>query len=575
MPRGCVRTQAFIAAFFRGAPSVDNVDMSAADRPNARTLQRRIHERRPIAVALAVSTAVHVALLVLVAANPPLPFVPGVQPPEPLTVLLGSPGTAREERAEARSTEAPEEPGIAERTGVARDAPAEDSARARSAEPPGEAIPPAEPVEQARGTPLPDSFESSIDPAVRAELSTAGRIAAPPRPAPVPEAMAARSVVTAPAMPVRKAAITPKQETMLARKLEDWGQSHRKLAEPGDELVWKHKGQQYTAHFTSLPGSDDTRPDRVAVRVTTEQDGNRLSTTLELKRLAFSNYAQFVHRWDDSVQLHDDELDGRFHSNSEINLSYSRAVAPRFHAKVTTSARTVNITDRRGHRRRDEIFLGGLETGVHTIRLPRNYVPLPASISIREEQRHEFTEDTRITFHADGSYAWVSLESGLFERRGTIRKPASYLIATGRAELHLMGTVAGKVLVFSPNRILIIDDLVYATDPEKAGGDDYLGIVSERTVEIADPETTGPGDLHIQAAIYAKRLFRVRGYRHRGNGTLEIYGSLTAGSLTATEPRYATRIRFDPRLESRRPPGFPVTDRYELESWDGAWTVTP
>jgi hypothetical protein len=31
---------------------------------------------------------------------------------------------------------------------------------------------------------------------------------------------------------------------------------------------------------------------------------------------------------------------------------------------------------------------------------------------------------------------------------------------------------------------------------------------------------------------------------------------------TATEPRYATGIRFDPRLESRRPPGFPVTDRY-------------
>jgi hypothetical protein len=136
--------------------------------------------------------------------------------------------------------------------------------------------------------------------------------------------------------------------------------------------------------------------------------------------------------------------------------------------------------------------------------------------------------------------------------------------------------VAGKVLVFSPNRIVITGDLVYATDPERPDdGEDYLGLVSGRNVEIAEPSITGPGDLHIQGAIYAKGRFRVRHYRRRGNATLDIYGSLTAGSLTATEPRYATRIRFDPRLESRRPPGFPVTDRYELESWDAAWTVEP
>ncbi|HWM28526.1 MAG TPA: hypothetical protein VNQ14_08715 [Woeseiaceae bacterium] len=141
--------------------------------------------------------------------------------------------------------------------------------------------------------------------------------------------------------------------------------------------------------------------------------------------------------------------------------------------------------------------------------------------------------------------------------------------------LYLRGTVVGKVLVFSANRIVIIADLMYATDPEGPdGGDDYLGLVCERTVEIAEPTITGPGDLHIQGAIYARRLFRVRDHRRRG-GTLDVYGSLAAGSLTATEPRYATRIRFDPRLESRRPPGFPVTDRYELESWDAAWTVEP
>jgi hypothetical protein len=535
----------------------------------------RVHARKPLAVAMALSTVMHATILGLIAAKVGLPSTPTEKPQVRLTIVLGSPGTAHDERIDILGADESETLTDADRDEATRGAPAEESGTTSSAEPPGQALMPPEPMDKRAGRPNPDTFETNSAPAVIADLSTAGLIDVPPRPTSVDVAVP-KPVVTAPEVPGRIAVYSPKQEPMLARKIHDWAESYHRSYQPDDEVVWKHQGQQYTAHFTSLPGGDDTRPDRVAVRVTTEQNGNRLSTTMRLKRLAFSNYAQFVNRWDESVQIHDDELDGRFHANSEINLSYSRDVAPRFHGKVTTSARAINITGRRGYRSRDEIFLGGLETGVRSIRLPRHYVPRPDSMAIRDEQLHEFPEDTRITFHADGSYSWVSLESGLFERRGTIRQPASYLIATNKAELHLKGKLAGKVLVFSPNRIVIIGDLMYARDPEGPdGGDDYLGLVSERTVEIAESSITGPGDLRIQGAIYARRLFRVRDYRHRDNATLDIYGSLTAGSLSATEPRYATRIRFDPRLESRRPPGFPVTDRYELESWDGAWTVEP
>ncbi|HEX7061928.1 MAG TPA: hypothetical protein VF200_08135 [Woeseiaceae bacterium] len=51
------------------------------------------------------------------------------------------------------------------------------------------------------------------------------------------------------------------------------------------------------------------------------------------------------------MQIHADELDGRFHTNSEINLSYDRDVAPRFLGKVTTSARTIDFTRRSISRR--------------------------------------------------------------------------------------------------------------------------------------------------------------------------------------------------------------------------------
>ncbi|HZD52534.1 MAG TPA: hypothetical protein VE175_05765, partial [Woeseiaceae bacterium] len=331
---------------------------------------------------MALSTLMHVTLLALIAANLGLPVTPKERPQVRLTIVPGSPGTADDQRIEVPGAKESETLMGAERIEATRDTSADDPGRVSSAEPPGETSMPPEPIHDGAGRPNPERFESNSEPAVIVDLTTAGLIDAPPQPAPLLEVVAPKPVVTAPEVPAKITVYSPKQQSMLARKIDDWAKSYQRRYQPDDEVVWKNKGQRYTAHFTSLPGGDDTRLDHLAVRVTTEQDGNRLSTTIYMKRLAFSSYAQFVNRWDDSVQIHDDELDGRFHANSEINLSYSRKVAPQFHGKVTTSARTVRITDRHGYRSRDEIFLGGIETGVPPIRLPRSYVPLPDSMAI-------------------------------------------------------------------------------------------------------------------------------------------------------------------------------------------------
>jgi hypothetical protein len=121
---------------------------------------------------------------------------------------------------------------------------------------------------------------------------------------------------------------------------------------------------------------------------------------------------------------------------------------------------------------------------------------------------------------------------------------------------------------------VIEGDLLYATDPSDGpDSTDFVGLVAGRNVVIADPETTGPGDLTVQAAIYAKRRFHVRAYGSDGPATLRIFGSVAAGALSATEPRYRTQLEFDPRLEDARPPGFPMTDSYELVAWDGLWSA--
>lgn len=373
-----------------------------------------------------------------------------------------------------------------------------------------------------------------------------------------------------------RAALSSKQKKMLSRKVRGWTENLHRMSDLASGLTWNHKGKEYLARFTQLPAADDMGIQRVIVEISTEEDGKRLTSEVHMKRLAFSNYAQFVNRWDPDVEIHNDEIDGRFHSNTEISLTYDRKVKPLFHGKVTTTSRRINVTNSRGLTKLDQIFVGGLQTGVRSIRLPKHFLPFPGDAEIAGRQIHGFDEDTRITFYADGSYVWQPIDSETPQQVAALAGGTTYLVADRKVKLYVKGMVNGKVLVYSPERIVIEDDLVYEQNPEEVpDADDYLGLVSDKYVDIAPPDITGPGNLLINAAIYAKRRFIVREYGFRESAMLYLYGSLSVGTLSATEPRYYTKIRFDQRLEEMRPPGFPMTDRYEVESWDMTWNVEP
>ncbi len=370
-----------------------------------------------------------------------------------------------------------------------------------------------------------------------------------------------------------KLPMSPTEQRMLSEKFRQLSEDYYRLEPDASGLSWEYRGQQYRARFTPEPAADETGIERVWVEISSEHGGVTKSARMRMKRLAFSNFAQFVDRWDPEVQIHDDELDGRFHTNSRIHLSASREARPRFLGKVTTSSRGIDTSASKRRVRRDEIFLGGLETAVGKIRLPKRYLPFPAPAEVDPEQVRSFDEDTRITFYADGTYGWKTAGAPAGEVVQAIPE-ALYLVGAKKKKLYVSGVVRGKVLVFSPYRIVIAGSLTYAEDPHRSpGAGDYLGLVCDQTIEVAHPNVTGPGDLEIHAAIYAKRRFAVSGYRLRHRAMLTIFGSLTAGTLSATEPRFATRIQFDQRLEDARPPGFPVSDRYEFEPWDGEWEI--
>ena len=368
-------------------------------------------------------------------------------------------------------------------------------------------------------------------------------------------------------------AMTEAEKTALSQRLERLAEES--LDAVRTEVTWKQDGKQYSAVLIRERAEDGTALERVVARVSASDRGKYLTTVVNLRRLAFSQFTQLVDNWDPMVQLHDDEIVGRFHSNSRLNLLYDSQAAPKFLGKVTTAARSFN-TESHARRRDSETFPGGVETRVGRVVLPESLQPFEWAPKDDNARVHEFTSDAHIRFYRDGSYTWHTRDSLQSEYLNEPSEHPVYFVASRGTTLYVQGVVAGIILIYSPHRIVIEGSLTYASDPrDTPASADYVGLVSNKDVQVAPPGMTGPGDLEIDAAIFAGRRFVVTSINYRRTAMLRIFGSLAAGSLSATEPRYATKIEYDSRFEHQRPPGFPSTNRYEAADWDGQWVETP
>jgi len=371
----------------------------------------------------------------------------------------------------------------------------------------------------------------------------------------------------------RRLAMPAAQRKAIVKKVANLMARNVAKVKLDSSLVWEKNGQRFQFNLNHLPASSATGFDELLVGVTTVEGGDSLATQFRMRRTAFSHFAQFVDYWDQRVALHNDEFDGRFHSNSAMVISSSNGTQPQFRGKVTTAGYSIRRSEERSFLDDSKVFLAGLEEGTTEIPLPRIFMGIPRDTSRSAGRIKIFSEESWITFLTDGSYVWHTASSPQREQRMTLSDAPHSIIGQGQARLHVKGVVNGKVLIYSENDIIIDDDLLYAQDPETSLSDDFLGLVSAKDIEVAAPSVTGPGDLKIYAAVLARGRFRVPNLYTRQTGTLHIYGSLSAGSITATEPRYGTRIRFDPRFERMRPPNFPMTNQYEIAEWDERWIV--
>jgi len=505
---------------------------------------------RDISTTLGISAALHIAVLVIFSAALYTSGEDDENIPELSVQIETREGPSSEEMTDAALPEpAPEpehvntSPGNSEHTveaPVVADArPVQPAAAEDSEEPAQPAIADAEPTE---GPVLTTTGESSTAVA----MDDPNLHETPPAPVPETEqVMLTRNV------------------TQLAQKLLDTNMTK-------SQLTWQQDGKEYSARVIRRPAPDSTGLEQVIAEVTTNKDGKRMKTHLSLKRLAFSHFTQLVNFWDPHIQLHDDVIEGRFHSNTEIGLAFTQGVEPRFFGKVTTAAAHLTLDEFNTRSKKKNVFQGGTETRVERVTLPRD---MPDVVNGGEQgDRQVFVEDTRIIFNSDGSFVWrLAHGDGPLQRAESSQRPR-YLIADKSAKLFVRGTVAGIFTVYSPEDIEIEGDLTYANDPrETLMSRDFLALIAGRDMRVAGTQITGDGDLHIQAAMFARRRFIIESADRGKVGKLLILGSLTAGTILETEPRYATKLDFDKRFEYLRPAAFPMTRRYEVDSWDQDW----
>ncbi len=371
-----------------------------------------------------------------------------------------------------------------------------------------------------------------------------------------------------------KVAMPKAQQILLKTKLTKIAENWSSESTSVDSVSWREKDRTYTARIHYAAAATDTDLDEVSAEVSTQRDEHTLTTTVNMRRLAFSSYAQLIDYWDPTVAVHNDIFNGRVHTNTTLTLSGSKGIVPKFHGKVTTASYEVKTGVHFPFFDQGSVFLGGFERGAKEIKFPRPQLSMREEVTFSEDGKvHFLREETWLHFYGDGSYAWRTASD-----RSPVRKwyGETQFFLGDDITIHVQGVVNGKVLVYSRGDIVVEKSVIYAQNPDVfPNSDDYLGLVSLREVKIAPPERTGPGDLHLHAAIFAKERFRVSQLYEGGNAVLYIFGSLSAGSLTATEPRYATRVVFDERLQKSRPPRFPMTDRVEIVDWDRQWQVRP
>ncbi len=277
-----------------------------------------------------------------------------------------------------------------------------------------------------------------------------------------------------------------------------------------------------------------------------------------------------------------DSVWGLAHTNGHFNL----AGTPFFRDKVTaaTGPATMKITGVYA-----PVFASGYQWGISVNRPVANLTNLE-NRAIASGALVDMNQDVALEFYGDGNVnIRIPPVTGVI-RNDTI--PLSTLAPNGvfvvkDGDLRIKGTYKGQVTLGSLNgtatgkgNVWIDGNGILASDDPKTNplSTDMMGIVSENSTYITRDDTRNTSSVfNIDAAVYCfnGELTAQDFWQIGKHGRVDLFGGVTqktAGSLGVfnggglLHGMYYS-VHHDPRFLRASPPGYPVSDKYELLSW--------
>ncbi|MDH3251793.1 MAG: hypothetical protein OEM41_03315 [Ignavibacteria bacterium] len=279
-----------------------------------------------------------------------------------------------------------------------------------------------------------------------------------------------------------------------------------------------------------------------------------------------------------------DSMFGYAHTNSQWHLGGR----PYFHDKIT-GFNAPQLMVYGGEM--DPIYNAGSQWGVTVNRPPANMTKLENIAASSTPPALFSGQDVALTFFGDGRVNVRIPATTGSSRNDTVAigsLTSSGVVAVKDGDVRVKGVYSGQVTVVALKKnaaatngnIWIDGDIVANNNPwNNPSSTDMLGLVAERMAYLT---TTGiprtPASItNIQAAIYAHLgVFAVENYSTTPvGGRINLFGALSMNASTSTGRisggslvnGMLKSIRHDPRFDSKAPPSFPVSDKYELVSW--------
>lgn len=323
----------------------------------------------------------------------------------------------------------------------------------------------------------------------------------------------------------------------------------------------------------------DTVSNRVVVTSTATFAGTQRVVAAILQPSSFSRYNYYSTTDQNGYWVGGDTIWGPFHCNNWLNVAYANGGSPVFMQRAT-SLKGIN-----NYNGAHPVFKGGYDKGVD-VNLPSDLNPLKTSAQTggkwlasggNKPVFIEFLANGNVRWRIDGNTDWTG--------GGWTVEPLTTFAPNGAVwcnenNLHIKGTLNGRVTVGCTKDIWLDDDLVYAADPRLGYSDDMLGLVADNKLLISDNAANrGPSNnFTLMASVFSRldglwaenyntrpvegklttvggQIQKIGGYTGTFSGSTITHGFLPGGTY------------YDDRMLNDAPPFFPTTGNFEVVSW--------